>query len=53
MTHARPAGLAVGAGAGGTPFLHITAYRLWWIVITLTLIAAAAALCRLVPRKTL
>lgn len=50
MMHAKPAGLAVGAAS--TPFLYATAYRLWWIVITLTLIAAAAALCRLVPRET-
>jgi hypothetical protein len=33
------------------PLLYTTAYRLWWVVLTLTLIAAAAALYRLIPRK--
>ncbi|MDT0462140.1 hypothetical protein [Streptomyces gibsoniae] len=44
--------LLASAGASSLPALHATAFRLWWIVMTLTLLAAATALWRLVPRTT-
>ncbi|MEU6368624.1 hypothetical protein ABZ876_23495 [Streptomyces sp. NPDC046931] len=49
MMHGKRTYIAASVGAAGGPSLLSTAYRLWWIVITL--VAAAAALWRLVPRR--
>jgi hypothetical protein len=43
---------STATGATALPLLYSTAYRLWWVVLVLTLIAAALALWRLTPRKT-
>ncbi|MBV9026009.1 MAG: hypothetical protein JO362_19980 [Streptomycetaceae bacterium] len=52
MEHGKLTSLLAPTGTATLPLLHFVAYRLWWVVMTLTLVAAAAALWRLVPRTT-
>ncbi|MFI9648294.1 hypothetical protein ACIHAA_18605 [Streptomyces sp. NPDC052040] len=51
MMHGKPTQLAASAGTVTSPLLLTTAYRLWWVVMTLTLAAAVAAVCRLLLRR--